>query len=197
MRHVHCASKGSSQLISVADRGEAKRLYLMQLPAYRIKSGLHSLDSDIETRHSSFIDPAGAAVALYMLQVVSSITQGYFRSHACELELDCGRVKHIVKVIAFFFDSCPVSGIRGADSMLITSIQHVGWTGHTAGSPRTLMPTLISAGNDGDADNDRLIRLEFKKLRVGITGFKAETVIDNFERTNVVDFSEARIIVEW
>ena len=88
-----------------------------------------------------------------------------------------------------------MKGVRDADSLLITSFQHIGWTNHAGGNERTLMPTLVSAGSDSSVDNDQLIRAEFDKLRVGFSAFPGEAYDDRFGRAHIADFSDTIVVV--
>ena len=75
VRNVFKPSANVNSLISVPDCAETKRLYLMQLPAFNVKANLHSLQFDIETRHSCFVNPVAAAVEVFKLQASSPITE--------------------------------------------------------------------------------------------------------------------------
>ena len=61
---------------------------------------------------------------------------------------------------------------------------------------RVLMPTLLAAGGDGDADNVRLTDIEYDRLAIGIRAVDDEMFVDGYGRVNSASFKSAHIIVE-
>lgn len=192
LRFVHHANAAPAQLISVPDRKEAKELWMQQHPNYKVVDGFHSLTHDIDTPHTTFIDPASALLDFYITQVTSPLTEGHLKNHA--LAFDDDQLERNVNAFFYFFDSHPAKGVRDADSLLVTSAQQSGWRRGSHGNEKTLLVVMIAAGSDGTADAEFLIRLNRRRLweirKKGVVDF-----VDTCGRQHRVDFSNARIFV--
>ena len=201
LKYTNGKGSGANVVITAEERRETMKKYLKSLPAYFFKENLHqNVSSDsppINTTHCSFVDPAKALVDFFVLQANSRLSEGHFKGHATEMltEGDLHYIEHIIRAMVFFFDGLPIGGFKNTESILLISAQFCRWRRFVAGNPLTMLPLLLSAGNDSTEDNERLVEAEFEKIEAGLKAHTNVQFRDRFTRLNVARFDKTRLIV--